>query len=75
VTTKFSKSLRNRKIPERCKRQGWRSCASELRKVVGFLDMPYGKGGGPLPCRPVGGSMSYNVGGALLMSMGSQPVL
>jgi hypothetical protein len=43
--------------------------------VVGFLDMPYGKGGGPLPCRPVGGSMSYNVGGALLMSMGSQPVL
>jgi hypothetical protein len=49
-------------IPKGHKGRGWRSSASELRKVVGFLDMPYGKGSAPLPRWPFGGLMSYGVG-------------
>lgn len=57
-------------IPKARKGQGLRSCASELRKAAGFLDMPYGASDAPLPHRPFGGSLLYGVGGASLASMG-----
>lgn len=57
-------------IPEERKGRGWRSCASKLRKVVDFLDMPYSKGGAPLSQWPFGGSTLYDVGSASLVSMG-----
>jgi hypothetical protein len=54
-------------IPKGHKGRGWRSCASELRKVVDFLDMPYGKGNAPLSQWPFGGSTLYDVGNASLV--------
>lgn len=57
-------------IPERHKAQGWTRSAFELTKVVGFLDMPYGKGNAPLPRWPFGGSTPYYVSSASMASMG-----